>query len=1133
MRPRCWMFSQCFLALVLSSTCLLGQSRAPQSRITQAVEDSKLTVLRGNTHPLALPQYDQGAAPADLPMNRMLLVLQRSPEQEAALKQLLDDQQDKASPNYHKWLTPDEFGLQFGPADQDIQTITAWLQLRGFQVAQVSKGRTVIEFSGTAAQVQEAFHTEIDKYVVNGEQHWANASDPQIPAALAPVVGGVYTLHNFLKEPQLKISKDEITARVTPGAAPQFTSGTQHALAPADFYTIYNFNPLGASGPKIAIVGRSNINLQDIGYFHYWTYDQAASPNVIVNGPDPGDLGGGEEEEAVLDTTWVGAVAPSAWVALVVSASTNTTDGVDLSELYIIDNNLADVMSESFGGCEASSTSAEATAVANLAAQAAAEGITYVVSAGDSGAAGCDDPTASLATHPPSVNVLASTPYTVAVGGTMFQENGHDSNYWKSTPDRVTLESAISYIPEDVWNESCTGAQCATPGLWAGGGGASIFFQKPSWQSGVAGIPAANARYLPDVALTAAAHDPYLLCLRGSCVPDSQGFIHFAAVSGTSVSAPAFAGIMALAGQKTGARLGQPNYVLYRLAAMENLAQCNASNTSTLPSSSCVFNDVTVGNNAVPGETAYGTPAAQYQSTAGYDPATGLGSVNVTNLLNAWSTITFNPTTTNAAISPTTAIHGSPINLNVHVVSNSGTGTPSGPVWLQGGPSYGNLTGDNTVSVFPLDANGAVSTTTHLLPGGEYQVSVHYAGDGTYAPSDSSPPVSVFIQAEPSTTTLSILSTGQGGNLVPFATGPYGSPMYLKAHVGGQSGFGAPTAYVNFWDNGSSAVASPYVNSNGDAVSQRLSQFAAGAHSVIAGYYGDFSFSSSTSSPASFTITQAATTTSVSSQPATQGVTLVASVNAAGYGNPPTGMVTFSSGGALLGSATVSGANIQNGMAQATATFPATQLPSGQSTITATYSGDVNYVASTSAPTMVNQQADFALSPNPSTVGIAVPGASANVVLTVAAFDAFSGTINFSPASCSGLPQESACSFSPASVSGSGTTRLTVTTTGPHPLAVKGTMSSRSFRGNWIGVGVLLPGILLIGGIAKRRSWAPLLGFLVVTLLLAMPGCGGGGSTGGGGGGTDPGTPAGTYMITVTAASGSLTHTTSFQFTVQ
>src|ERR1700680_1244792 len=785
-----------FIALVLSSGLTVGQT-SPRILVTKPVDENQLIVLKGNTHPLARAEFDRGAASADLPMNRMLLVLRRSDEQESGLRSLIDNQQDKASPNYHKWLTPEQFGKQFGPSDQDIAQVTLWLQSHGFQIAQGSKGRTVIEFSGTAAQVQEALHTSIHKYVVKGEEHWANANHLQIPAALTPVVAGVLTLHNFLKKPQIHILNRQLAAKYVAGKKPEFTSsGGLHALTPADYGVIYNIGSQtgGGGSANIAIVGRSNINVSDVTAFHSLMNDGSNGFQVLLNGPDPGDLGGGEEGEAVLDSTWSGAIAHSAFVTLVVSASTNSTDGVVLSEIYIIDNNLADVMSESFGGCEADETSADASAFSSLAQQGSAEGITYVVSTGDSGAAGCEDPnTVVTAAGPPSVNILASTPYTIAVGGTMFNENGQDSTYWNPTNSQSTLESALSYIPEQVWNESCAGTQCGTsqPNIWAGGGGASTFFQKPAWQSGFGDA----ARDLPDVSLTAAGHDPYLLCLGGSCVPDSQGYVYFAAASGTSASAPAFAGIMAQVGQKTGSRQGQANYVLYRLAAVENFSQCNGSKPGGFQVNTCVFNDVTLGNNSVPGDADYGSPNAKYQSSVGYDLATGLGSLNVTNLLNAWSSVTFNATTTTATLNPVNAVHGSAINVNVNVTANSGK--PSGAVWVNGGPQIGKLIGDKTTAVFTLDATGSAAGVTHLLPGGTYQGNAHYAGDGAYAPSDSSP-ATVTIQPEPSINSLSLLTIDQSGNFVPYTGGPYGTPVYMKAHVAGQSGYGTATAGVSF-----------------------------------------------------------------------------------------------------------------------------------------------------------------------------------------------------------------------------------------------------------------------------------------------------------------------------------------------
>jgi subtilase family serine protease len=392
--------SLAFFTLSAGAQQTPSQQGAVPPRITQPVDEANLVTLKGDTHPLARPQFDLGPAPAILPLNRMLLVLSRSPEQETALEALLDQQQDKSSSNYHNWLTPEQFGQQFGPADQDVQAVTSWLETHGFQVSRVSKGRVVIEFSGTASQLQEAFHAEIHKYAVNGQEHWANASDPQIPAALAPVVAGVKTLHDFYKKSQILVTGEQFKFKAKPGSQPEFTaSNGVHALAPADYATIYNINPLytaatpiNGAGTTIAVVGRSDFSVQDVIDFRNEFSLPNNPPLVVTNGPDPGILNQGEQFEATLDVTWSGAVAPGAQVVFVVSASTNTTDGLDLSEEYIIDNDLGNVMTESFSGCESGATSADANSISSLAEQAAAEGITYMVSTGDSGAEGCDNP---------------------------------------------------------------------------------------------------------------------------------------------------------------------------------------------------------------------------------------------------------------------------------------------------------------------------------------------------------------------------------------------------------------------------------------------------------------------------------------------------------------------------------------------------------------------------------------------------------------------------------------------------------------------------------------------------------------------------------------------------------------------
>lgn len=631
--------SSVFLAATLLVLLRLpASSQVARSRITGRVDESRLERLPRNTHPLARPEFDQGLAPADLALDRMLLVLTPSADRQQALAELLRSQLAKGSPQYHKWLTPQQFGQQFGAAPADIQKITAWLQSQGFTIGSIANAKNIVEFSGTAGQVQQAFHTEIHKYVVNGQEHWANSSDPQIPAALAPVVAGVSTLHNFRKASQIAALKPQV-AKVTETGHPQFTgSDGTNALSPADFATVYNVHPvygsgINGSGVTIAVVARTNIVAQDIADFRSSFGLSKNPPQIVVNGVDPGDLGGGDEAEAVLDTSWTGGVAPAAIIKLVVSKSTTPTDGVDLSEKYIVDNNLADIMTESYGDCEAHYTRAEGQFYSSLAQQAAAQGITYTVASGDSGAEGCDDPGSEMvAKGPVSVNILSSTPYDIAVGGTQFNENGN-SAYWSAT-NSATFASAQSYIPETVWNESCTAAQCgsANAGIYAGGGGASILFSKPSWQAGVAGIPNDGARDVPDLSLTSASHDFYLLCLDGSCTV-KRGQSSFSGVSGTSAATPSFAGIMALIVQHTGSRQGQAAANLYGLAANESLALCSAST----PAPNCIFNDVTAGNIAVPGETGYGTSAAAYQAGVGYDLATGLGSVNVNNLVFGWN----------------------------------------------------------------------------------------------------------------------------------------------------------------------------------------------------------------------------------------------------------------------------------------------------------------------------------------------------------------------------------------------------------------------------------------------------------------------------------------------------------------
>ncbi len=906
-----------------------GRSAVP-ARITDRIDNNRMVTLTGNTHPLARAQYDQGAAPSDLPMNRMMLVLKRSADQESALQDLLTQQQVTASPNFHKWLTPDQFGQQFGPADADIQAITSWLASYGFQSIKVSKGRTVIEFSGTSAQVQASLHASIHKYVVNGAAHWANANDPQIPAALAPVVAGVASLHNFPKRPaSVRFGQEMELTRASDGK-PQFTSsGTpaSHALAPADFDTIYNVSPsMTGSGVTIGVIARSNIVAQDVTDFRNQFHLGGSGPTIILNGPDPGDLGGGEEAEAVLDATWPGAVAPAASVDLVVSEATNAAAGEDLSEFYIVDNNLADVMTESFSVCEAvfgTQLSSAASFYSSVAEQAAAQGITYLVASGDSGPDSCDDPNSvPNSLQPASVNLLAATPYTVAVGGTQFNDLASPSTYWNAADDPNTLGSAKSYIPENVWNESCTEAQCPgllNSGLWSSGGGQSLFFAKPPWQAGVAGIPAGN-RALPDVSINAAEHDGYLLCLDASCQgigcpPPGTGPC-FSVLSGTSASAQAFGGVMALVVQKAGARVGIANYSLYNLAANQpptlplNSTLCDGS-SATLPAGSCIFHDVTVGNTNIPEVNPL---EMGFTAGVGFDQATGLGSVNITNLVNQWHTSIVNASVSTLSLNPASTTHGRSVNVNVTVAPVApATGTPTGDVSLVAN----SLTGQGA-DFFPL-TNGTATWSTIFLPGGTYQVHAHYEGDQTFMGSDSAP-VNVTIAPEGSRTSLGVTVTS-GTTCSTTTSIPYGSSYVLTVVVSdpnavaspcspNESG-SSPTGSIALTDSFNGGAALPLdggsfnLNSLGTFEDQQI-QLSVGTHNIQAAYAGDNSFSASKTSAPSVTVTKAPTTVtatpSVLSASATTSFSIMVVVDTQNSTNPPAG----SSGTAPTGSVTFS-----------------------------------------------------------------------------------------------------------------------------------------------------------------------------------------------------------------------------------
>ena len=1031
--------ASCLAALSIRTSAQAPLAPQAAQRITTAIDARNVTVLHGNVHPLARAESDQGAASDAQELHRMLLLLQKSPEQEAALQRLLGEQQNKTSGRYHEWVTPEQFGTQFGPSDADVQAVTRWLASQGFGNIAVAAGRTTIEFSGTAGQVRNAFHTEIRRYTVKGEMHFANASDPAIPTALAPVVAGIVSLNNFPIRSNLKRLGTFQKSMETGITRPLFTfpgcAGICYGVGPADFAEIYNTQPLLSGSPKIdgtgqgiAIVGESNINVSDVTDFRtmFGLAQNFSSSNVIVNGVDPGITD--SEGEADLDVQWAGAVAPGARIDFVTSASSESTPGINLSALYIVDHNLDGVMSESFGGCEQTIGTTFNQFFNSLWEQAAAQGITVVISAGDNGSAGCDDFTSEqTATKGLAVSGFASTPFNVAVGGTDFDQANRQSTFWNTTQTSTTTEpipaSAKSYIPETPWNDTCAplginGCNASNAnGIAAGSGGVSVLYAKPSWQVGT-GVPADGHRDIPDVSLFAGNGlngSFYIVCQKdltttSSCDLSSPG-LSFQGVGGTSASAPSFAGIMALVNQKLAngsnptPRQGNANYYLYALAQQQTIANLSC-NSSSSPVAGCTFNDVTKGNNDVPcagastncsnhvaGTIGVVVAAASptvpaYTTTTGYDLATGLGSLNVQNVVNKWSSVNTTSTTTALTLNNGSAVsitHGQAVPYQISVTPTSASGDAS----LIATPT-GITTG---IGPFTLTSGVASGTTTQLPGGTTYNVVAHYEGNGTDAPSDSSA-VAVTVAAESSKAFISVPTfnpeTGQETTASP-TTVVYGSPYILRADVTNGSGSlsalckppSCPTGTITFADTiGGVSQSAPnsgtYTLNSSGFTEDTAVQFPGGTNLITATYSGDASFSAS--SAATYTLkvtplpTQMAPAFALTS-PVLAGVP----VNIESFletqlytGAAPGGTITFLDGTTpMIGSLTLTPRPGIPGLdASVTGLLSTTFISSGSHVVTAKYSGDPSYAASTSTgnPISVYWPTTMTVTPPNSTV---------------------------------------------------------------------------------------------------------------------------------------------------------------------
>ena len=660
-----------------------------ENRISGRVDQGRLVTVPTHAAPGARSRLDRGPVDPRLPMDAVTLLLRPDP----GLDRFLADLQNPASPDYHRWLSPEQFADRFGLSQSDIAKITSWLASQGLSVTRVARGRHWVTVSGTADRVGRAFHTEIHNFSDGQEVHYANATDPSVPEALSGIVAGFSGLDDFGPKPQM--------------VKPLFNRGSSHSLAPDDFATIYNLKPLysqgyDGTGQSIMVIGQTAVDLSDIQSFRAQFGLPPNDPQMVLIGTDPGKRSG-DMVEADLDLEWAGAVAPKAQVIYVYSNSIST------SLLSAVDQNLAPVMTLSYGGCERNFS----PAWRYVAQQANAQGITWMVASGDQGAAACDFTAATpQASKGATVTWPAGIPEITAVGGTGFDESA--GNYWSST-NNANGGSALSYIPEAAWNDSAVFNDLASTG-----GGISAWYAKPAWQKG-RGVPADNARDVPDISLAASPlHVAYQITSGGK----SGG------VGGTSASSPAFAGIVAVLNQYLTSKgalsqpgLGNLNPTLYRLAQASPEA----------------FHDVAAGDNRVP--CAQGSPDCKgglvgYPSGTGYDLATGLGSPDVSVLAEKWSRGTATTTTVSAAtltpaLDDTVALTAT--------VRGSGDAKPTGTVTFTA--DYDLL---GSADLAP-DGTATLTAAAVQIAGGNGVVTAAYSGDNVFDSSAGDLKISVAL----------------------------------------------------------------------------------------------------------------------------------------------------------------------------------------------------------------------------------------------------------------------------------------------------------------------------------------------------------------------------------------------------
>jgi hypothetical protein len=1049
--------------------------------ITQAVDESDLVTLGGNTRPEAKAKYDRGRVDDNLPMEHLLLLLKRSPEQQQELGTLIEELHDSASPNFHRWLTAKEFGKRFGVADKDRDTIEAWLRSHGLTVNVDYTNDLLIDFSGTAGQVRETFHTEIHTLDVNGEKHIANMSDPRIPAALVPAVVGVVSLNDFRPHP-MYVPRAEYT--VSTG------TGEKYLVVPGDLATIYNLNPLFSAG--ISGQGQTIVVVEDSDVYTAadWTSFRStfglssytdgsfkqvhpAAPGDTNNCSDPGPKSG-SQIEAIVDAEYASAAAPSAAIVLASCTSKETFGGlIALQNLLNESSAPPAVVSMSYGDCEASSGAAANAAFNSTFEQAVSEGVSVFVSSGDHAAASCDVFDAD-AVDGIGITGWGSSPYNVSVGGTDFGDTfaGTNSTYWKST-NSATYESALSYVPEIPWNDSCASSLLAefngfsqTYGLTGfcnssageadfvntsgGGGGPSgcatgtpaqpgvvggtcAGWPKPKYQS-VLGNPKDGVRDIPDVSLFAANGvwlHAYPYCFSGPGGADcSEAPKKWPSAGGTSFSSPIMAGIQALVNQRAGKRQGNPNVVYYSLAATGYGTKGNSACNSTLGNGaekSCVFYDVTLGDNDVDCDNGpalidcyrpSGTNGVLSTSDDAYQPAfvatTGWDFASGVGTVNAYNLVNNWP-----GVAPSFTLSANPGNATI----------------TQGGAAT------STITINPLNGfAGSVTLSASGLPSG---VAAAFSPD----PATSSSTLTLTASATAATGTVAVKITGTSGkvtstttvNLTVNAPVPSfslaASPNTVTIANGGASGestititplngfSGSITLSASGLPKGVTATFSPNPVASTSALT--LTAGTSAATGTVTVTITGTSGSLTETSAIQLTVTRSPTYT-LGSNPSSLSII---------QGTHGTSAISISRLNGFTGSVTFSASSLPGGVTAAFSPNPATSSSTltltasalaATGTVTVTVTGTSGSLTETTTIQLtVSPAPTFTLSANPSSLTI-TQASQGTGGISVTPLHGFSGNVTLSAA---GLPKGVTASFSPNPATATSTLTLTANAT--------------------------------------------------------------------------------------------------------